>query len=61
MRAGDTGEALVMAQVEVGLGAIVGDKDFAMLKGRHGARIDVQIGVKLAQPTEKPRACSKRP
>ena len=41
------GEALVVAQVEVGLGAVVGDKDFAVLEGRHGSRIDVEIGVEL--------------
>ena len=41
------GEALVVAQVEVGLGAVVGDKNLAVLEGRHGARIDVEIGVEL--------------
>ena len=43
------GEALVMAEVEVGLGAVVGDEDLAVLVGRHRARIDVEIGVELAQ------------
>jgi hypothetical protein len=42
------GEALVMAEVEVGLGAVVGHIDFAVLVGRHRARIDVEIGVELA-------------
>ena len=46
---GDAGEALVMAEVEVGLGAVVGDVDLAMLVGRHRPRIDVEIGVELAQ------------
>ena len=32
------GEALVVAEVEVGFGAIVGDEDFAVLERRHGAR-----------------------
>ena len=45
---GDAGEALVMAEVEVGLGAVVGDVDLAMLVGRHRPRIDVQIGIELA-------------
>ena len=44
------GEALVMAEVEVGLGAVVGDEHLAVLVGRHRARIDVEIGVELAQP-----------
>ncbi len=41
------GETLIVAQVEVGLGAVVGDKNFAVLEGRHGSRIDVEIGVEL--------------
>ena len=44
------GEALVVPEVEVGLGAVVGDEDLAVLVGRHRARIDVEIGVELAQP-----------
>ena len=43
------GEALVVAEVEIGLGAVVGDEDLAVLVGRHRARIDVEIGVELAQ------------
>ena len=38
-----------MTQVQVGFRAIVGDENLAMFKGRHRARIDVQIGVQLAQ------------
>ncbi len=41
------GEALVVAQVEVGFGAVVGDKDLAVLEGRHGSGIDVEVGVEL--------------
>ena len=40
-------EALVVAQVQVGLGAVVGDKDLAVLIGAHGAGVHVQIGVKF--------------
>ncbi len=39
---GRVGEALVVAQVEVGLRAVVGDKNFAVLEGRHGSGIDVR-------------------
>src|SRR3974390_267704 len=42
-------KTLVMTQVEIGLGTVIGDKNFAMLIWRHRARVDVQIGVKLAQ------------
>src|SRR5204863_5411713 len=41
------GKALVVAQVQVGLSAIVGDKDFTMLVRVHGARVDVDIGVQF--------------
>ena len=44
------GEALVVAEVEVGLGAVVGDEDLAVLVGAHRPRIDVEVGVELAQP-----------
>ena len=46
---GPPGEALVVAEVEIGLGAVVGDEHLAVLIGRHGAGIDVQIRVELAQ------------
>ena len=43
------GEALVMAEVEIGLRAVVGHEHLAVLVGRHGTGIDVEIGVELAQ------------
>ena len=43
------GEALVVAEVEVGLGAVVGDEDLAVLVGAHRPRIDVEVGVELPQ------------
>ena len=49
MTRGDAGEAFVMAEVEVGLRAVVGDIDLAMLVGAHGPRVDIDIGVQLAQ------------
>jgi hypothetical protein len=44
----NAGEALVMAQIEIGLGTVIGDVHLAVLIGRHRARIDVEIGVELA-------------
>ena len=44
------GEALVVAEVEVGLGAVVGDEHLAVLVGAHRPRIDVEVGVELPQP-----------
>ncbi len=43
-------EALVVAEVEIGFGPVVGHEDFAVLIGRHRAGIDVEVGIELAQP-----------
>ena len=40
-------ETLVVAEVEIGLRAVVGDEDFAVLVGGHGAGVDVEVGVEL--------------
>ena len=40
-------EALVMAEIQVGLGAVVGDEDLAVLQGAHGTRVHVHVGVQL--------------
>src|SRR5712664_2328345 len=42
-------ETFVMAQVEIGFRAIVGDEDFAMLKRRHRTGVYVDVGVELDQ------------
>ncbi len=39
------GEALVVAKVKVGLGAIFRDEHFAMLEGAHRAGVHVDVGV----------------
>ena len=44
------GEALVVAEVEVGLGAVLGDEHLAVLVGRHRAGVDVDVRVELLQP-----------
>ncbi len=46
----DAGEALVMAEIEVGLGPVVGHEDLAVLIGAHRAGIDVEVRIELAQP-----------
>jgi hypothetical protein len=40
-------EALVVADVEVGLGAVLGDEHLAVLEGVHRAGVDVEVGVEL--------------
>ena len=48
------GEALVVAEVEISLGAIVGDKYLAVLERGHGARIHVEVGIELHQVDSQP-------
>src|SRR5690606_14249977 len=43
------GEALVMAEVEIGLSSVIGDEHLAMLGRRHRAGVDVEIRVELPQ------------
>src|SRR5207237_6714202 len=40
-------EALVVAEVEVGLAAVVGDVHLAVLEGAHRPRVDVDVRVEL--------------
>ena len=40
-------EPFVVPQVQIGLGAVVGDKDFAVLDRVHGARVDVDVGIEF--------------
>ena len=44
---GGAHEALVVTEVEVALGAVVGDEHFAVLERAHGARIHVDVRVEL--------------
>ncbi len=49
-------EPLVVAEVKIGFGAVVGDEDFAVLEGGHRARIDVDVRIELDQSDfEAPR------
>ena len=43
------GETLVMPEVEIGLGPVIGDKHLAMLGRRHRAGINIQIGIEFAE------------
>ena len=47
LRTCDAGEALVVAEVEVRLGAVVRHEDLSVLIGAHRARVDVQVRIKL--------------
>src|SRR5690349_12192610 len=50
-----------MDQIEVGLGAIIGDEDFAMLERRHGTGVDVQVRIELHQVDTQAAAFEKTP
>ena len=45
---GNSGEAFIVAKIEVSLGPVVCDVHFAMLIRAHRPRIDIQVGVELA-------------
>ena len=47
-----------MAQVEVGLAAVVEHVDFAVLVGAHRARIDVDVRIELLHPHASARGAS---
>src|SRR6516164_2053686 len=57
---GDADKALVVAEIKIGFGPIVGDEHLAVLVGAHRARIDIQIGVELAQPDPKSARLQQR-
>ena len=41
------GEALVMAEIEIGFGAVIEHVNFAVLERVHRSRIDIQIRIEL--------------
>ena len=43
------GEALVVAEIEIGLCAIFGDENFPVLERSHGAGVDVKVRIALLQ------------
>ena len=45
----NAGKALVMAEIQIGFGTVIGDVYLAMLGRAHSAWIDVKIGVQFAQ------------
>ena len=47
LREVDVNEALVVTKVKVGLCAVIGDIDLAVLVRRHGARIHIEIRIEL--------------
>ena len=56
----DVEEPLVVADVEVGLGAVVGDEHLAVLERVHRARVDVEVGVELLHRHVQPARLQQR-
>ncbi len=54
-------EPLVVAQVEVGLSAVLGHEHLAVLVGRHRPRVDVDVGVELLQLDVQPAGHQQSP
>ena len=44
------GKALIVAKIEIGLGAVIRHEYFAVLIRRHRSGIDIEIGIELAKP-----------
>ena len=55
------GEALVVAEVEVGLRPVVRHEHLTVLVRAHRAGVDVEIGVELSQPDRVAACLKKRP
>src|SRR5262249_6856183 len=54
-------EAFVVPEIEIGLRAIVGDEDFAVLERAHRARINVKIRIKLLESNLQAAAFEQTP
>jgi len=54
-------EALVVTDIEVGLGAVLGNEDLAVLKRVHGAGVDVEVGVEFLHRHLQPARCQQLP
>ena len=55
------GEALVVAEVEVRLRAVLGDEDLAVLERAHRARIHVDVRIELLDRDREPASHEKAP
>ena len=58
---GRGGKAGVITQVQIGLGTVIGNKDFTMLIGTHGSCINVQIWVDLDHADRQSTAFQQTP
>src|SRR6185312_4014878 len=52
-------ETLVVAEIEIRFGAVIGHENFAMLERAHRARVDVEIRIELLERNRQPAAFQK--
>ena len=57
---GRADEAFVVAEVEIGLGAVFGDEHLSMLEGVHRPGIDVDVGIELDDGDAEPPGLEDR-
>ena len=57
----DVDEALVVAEVQVGLALVVGDEHFPVLERVHGAGVDVDVRVELLHRDPQPATLEQSP
>ena len=57
----DVREPLIVAQVQIGFRTVIGYKNLSMLERAHGARIHIDIGIKLEEIDFKPAGLSRQP
>src|SRR5690606_29035920 len=55
----DVKEPLIVTDVEVGLGTIIGDENLAMLERVHRSRIDIEVRVELLHHNPQPTRSEK--
>jgi hypothetical protein len=58
---GHAHEALVMTEIQVGLSAVGGDENLAMLERAHGAGIHVDVGIQLHHADLEPACLENGP
>jgi hypothetical protein len=46
----------VMPKIQIGFGAVIGNKDLTMLKGIHGPRVNIDIRVQFLDGDPQPSA-----
>ena len=54
-------EPLIMPQVQVGFGAVIGDIDLAVLKGAHGSRVYIDIRIEFQHGDAKTPGLQQHP